>query len=1051
MTKQNFYSKLKTYVVLILVTLLSVCVCGFFFACGSEQSSTDSETTYSYTEKDTDIISNSDFAYGTYNKAESSFPVTSPTGWSRATDNSSATSGVNSGVISTVDTAWDKLFDTLYSDNDFSEYLTYKFKDQATADIRAEKEDEEYTPIASELKAQYKKYFANPLAFGEDPFVYMLNNYVKNNFNFNSTAQRIRSSSTVSVKKGEIYKISVYVKTLNVTGNGANVRLVNTVNGSTQSEYRISGIKDTEWSNYTVYFKANDDYDCTFTLMLGLGYGNGDANATDYYSEGTVFFDSVKAEKVDAIDETYLTRTDVVNFMSDDVTEIVIDEINQNHTFAYDMNYVLDGYFTDVDLNGSLTADVTATNVDGSPAESELTDDVLTVATDCANLTLGGNYGVTVTLKNGNENFKVAAGKYLLLNFKILNSLNKLSSTDITIDLFDILGDKTEKRAAIATFSDVSDDFVIANLLVENNFEDTEREFYIQIVVGPTDVANVSAISEYAKGTVTLKDVKTAEGFISSDEYEDGTDNVEYKIFNSFSSNANATVSLYAGYNSDNNGNGGSSATYSLTPAKGTIGKIVNGLSDVAGYYGIVANHIYITGTDEDNNLETLVNQRNQFATDGYAGLINTMYMENYTDKANLKTLLKDLYDEENDIQPIIIYNNYAENVANHYGFVGEPQTVSASSNAKVTLKIKTDNRATAYIYLVDVSKETKEIMTFADFKIGDENYSANDRKFVVKVDKNSPVGDDGWVEVNFYVATGATAKSFRVEVWNGSRDGNDLTLSKGYVAINSISVTTSSAFTEPESVEKAVSTDNPIFNMFVNPNAPAEGEEIIKYTRELTDDEKAFNKEYPDQAVSYAPSYIWATNGTSIYAVFNTVDPVVTDPYDNLPQEEESAGCSTGADPSTFWLSFSSILLAAVIVLALIALIVKNVIRKHNSAKSDVAIQYKVKSRAETHKAIRKAQEKKAEKEAAENDAVAPDQADENAEDAEPVSETEAESETDVADNSAEEDSENPEDKTTIETDYVYGDVQDFGDMTLDVENAPEQSQEDNGEDNKQ
>ena len=177
----------------------------------------------------------------------------------------------------------------------------------------------------------------------------------------------------------------------------------------------------------------------------------------------------------------------------------------------------------------------------------------------------------------------------------------------------------------------------------------------------------------------------------------------------------------------------------------------------------------------------------------------------------------------------------------------------------------------------------------------------------------------------------------------------------------------------------------------------------------------------------------------------------MVTDPYDNLPQEEESAGCSTGADPSTFWLSFSSILLAAVIVLALIALIVKNVIRKHNSAKSDVAIQYKVKSRAETHKAIRKAQEKKAEKEAAENDEVAPDQADENAEDAEPVNETEAESETDVADNSAEEDSENPEDKTTIETDYVYGDVQDFGDMTLDVENAPEQSQEDNGEDNKQ
>lgn len=1029
MTKRSMYSKIKTFALFFLVAILSVCLCGFFVACGEEKKDSDtSETTYSYTETDTDVISNSDFAYGTYNKTESNFPITSPTGWTRSTDNSAASSNVNSGVISTA--AWDKLFDTLYSDSDFTAYFTYKHKDAATAAIRAEKDDEDYAPTSTDYKDYYKTLFANPETpdGAEDVYVYMLNNYNTNNYNFESTAQRIRSSSTITVKKGETYKISVSVKTLFVTGDGANIRLTNTVNGSTQAEYRISGIKDTEWTTYTVYFTAHSDYDCSFTLMLGLGYGKGDANATERYSEGTVFFDGIKVEKIDPVDDA--EQNDVVKFTSDIPTEIFVEGINVDHVFAYSMEYdandVVENYFAAVDLENSLSFNLTKTNIEGGKPIAELPADAITVIDGAATLSLDNYSAVTLTLKNGNENFKVDAEKYALITFKIKNDLNKLSSSDITVNVIDVLGNKSEKRAAIATFSDVSEDFNIATILVKNNFKDINREFYLEILVGPTDVTSITAASDLAKGTVIIENVKIATGDIDSAKYENGTDNAEYKLYTSLSSGANATVSLYAGYNADMTSDGETSANYSLTPANGSVGRILSNVADVSGYYGIVANHIYIL-----QGLETAVNQRSAFAADGYAGIINTAYIEDYADKANLKEFLNGLYEEEN-IQPIIIYNNFEDDAANHYGFVGEKKTISASDYAKVTLKVKVSEDATAYIYLVDVSEQEKKIMTFED------------REFIVKIDKNSIIGEDGWVEVNFYVATGATAKSFRVEVWNGGRDGKDQTASKGYVAVNEITVNTSSAFAEPESIEKVASTDNPIYNMFVNPYQLKDGEELVSYTQELTDTEKAFNKEYPKQAVSYDATYVWAKNGTAIYAVYNTIDPVVTDPYDSIDQPEESNGCASETDPSTFWLSFSSILLAAVIVLALIALIVKNVAKKHKANKSDVKAQYKVKSRTETHKEIRKAQAKKdaeAAKETAEDQAEEQTedqaQAEENA-DAETISE-----EPETADN-AENTEENPEDKTTIETDYVYGDVQDFGDMTLETENKPAEEQDD-------
>ncbi|MBQ9485725.1 MAG: hypothetical protein IJU83_02685 [Clostridia bacterium] len=1048
MTKKRLSSKLKS-IIAILSVLCLFCTCAFFAACGAANEQETVEKTYSYTEQDTDVISNAKFALGTYNKTFSDMPISSPSGWTRAVDNSAVSSNVDSGVISTADEAWTKVFDKLYSDSDFSGFLKNKFEDQAIAHYRTEKGDPEYTPTDDEKKDFYKTEFTNPSTRAEaadaddkatESFVYMLNNYSTSLYGLGS-AQRIRSGSTVSVKKGEIYEISVWVKTLIFNGEGANIRIANVVNGNSQAEFRVNGIKDTAWTKYTVYFVASADYDCTFTVMLGLGYGNGDANATQDYVEGTVFFDDVSVNK---IDETALAAATIADDKTvvigakdtlDVISTAVRDVEGKGDAFKLDANFATGTFFTDL-AAASVSGALTVSNAGGLTSE-DITGETGTASFDAATgvATLSKNAAYTLTIKDGASNFSVNTAdednyeKFTLISFKIKNGLNKLGSTDIAVDVIDAFGGAETKRAAQATFSTPSDDFELCNIFVRNNFKNENREFYINIVIGPADVKNVSAASDFAKGTVTISDIKKAEGYISSEQYAPlKADDPLYKLYSFYNGDADATVALYTGYSSDFTDHD-HSATYSLNPAKGAIGQITSHPSAVNGYSGIIAEHAYVKGEDNGSALTTVINDRLDFAgANGYAGLINTKYMPAYAaGDANLAAVLNGLYTADKDIQPIVINNK----VADHYGFIGASNTVAASAYAKVSVTARAFDDAKAYIYLVDTSKQEKEIMSFADFTVNTDvvsgvangtTYTAADHKFALTIDKNSAVNDDGWVEINFYLATGTNAKSFRVEVWNGGRDGAAETASLGYVAINSITVSTSSAFNEPAKWQTAFSSSgNPLFNV-TKLGFSGEGNELIAYTRELTDNEKSYNKEYPKDAVSYDPTYVWASNATTVYAVFNTVEPVISNPYDNLPQDEEGAGCKATSDPSTFWLSFSSILLAVVLIAAIIALFVKRYAARRKARKSDAVAQYKVKSRSESQKEIMKAKEKQAKKAAA---SVEPETA-KPAEELPAEPETEGDAET-VSDNAENGDA-------TEENGYVYGEVQDFGDMTLEM-----------------
>ena len=195
------------------------------------------------------------------------------------------------------------------------------------------------------------------------------------------------------------------------------------------------------------------------------------------------------------------------------------------------------------------------------------------------------------------------------------------------------------------------------------------------------------------------------------------------------------------------------------------------------------------------------------------------------------------------------------------------------------------------------------------------------------------------------------------------------------------------------------------------------EKEDMVEYTRKLTDKEIEYNESVTDSddKISYSPSVIWATDfaeggehkGTFVYALYNTVNPTEsTIPSDEEETEEtEGSGCGE-VDPSTFWLSLSSILLGVALLAAIVMLVVKAVRRKKRSKKNTAKTQYKITSRNKTNAEIKAKNEKAAREKAAKEAGSA-------AENAEEKSETTAEA----------------------EEEYTYGDVlEDFSDDTEDT-----------------
>ena len=1030
---RNSYSttnRLKYLITLIVIGLL--CFTLFFTAACTQTDTTTTEPTYSYTETDDGAIKNASFAFGTLGATAQSYPKTSVTGWSITKDSSA-----KSGVVNVTDESWKELLNTLYSDSGILNYV--KEKSGLTEDsLIKEKVKEAYELSADPTNDEIKKYFVEKIMLGtsdapglfpnpnslnegehkvEDNHVYMLNNYKTGDLGVGSI-QKLTSSTEITLDKGECVKISAWVKTINVTDVynsktiGANVRVSTSFNGTAQSDYGVFEIENTngEWKEISFYVTADEVYETKFTLVLGLGYDGKKA-------EGTVYFDDINIERnathptENVVDESidYADKekeVKAVKFSDYDATK------NYVYNIAVELNKIFTGIVPDykvsnVEFTSSTSGDIGNLGQDTAPNVAALTADDLNGVPygfpSGSKFTLDKS-SYTITLKKGAESKQqLNSNQYAYIMFFIKSDLSDFYATDITIDVMDINGSTIEKRAAVATFTEANGEWTKCSILIKNNF-DINREFELKVIIGPTDVTTRNELS-YAKGTVSITDaiVYTDTIYANEDEIDDDATLTTpeqkdakkemFRYYQLLSSSTNGSTSLYAGYAADKTEENKDNANYSLEVAPSAIGMITDAPAIPKNYKGIVADHYYI----KSDSTTYAIN------TNSKSGVINTKYNDAYVTRfgINYKHLLG-LGTDDEDIQPLTI-NNETET---SYGFIGNSNTISASSQAKISVKVKVTDGAVAYIYLVNTDGADKTVMNFETKEginlksVSNKDVVGKDLKLQFKV-TNDMLEDNGWLTVEFFVATGASSKSLRLEMWNGSRDGAEKSI--GHVFFDDITVTTSNAFTEQKKYQDAFTTSgNPLFNKEFN------DDDLIIYEQPLTELEKQYNSEIKSTdnktVIDYNPTYIWAKNDNTVYAIFNTVDPVEVDPYEAETEEDETeTEEDTEADPSTFWLSFSSILLGVALVLAILMLFIKNVRRRRKANASDAKSHYTIVSRTKKKTATKETKLEEVDVD-------------------ETVEENPEETQEEVV-----EESEQPADEQSLDS-YVYGDVQDFG-----------------------
>lgn len=1016
--KTKFTAKNILTFVLAIMMCFSLCLA---FACKKDDTSSKFPE-YSYTDVDDGTIKNPNFTYGTVIMDYDDYPKTSVTGW-----NLNKNSSAKSGVIDVTNTGWKEFMYNVYGDTGMMNYVKSLNGNFTDSDIKQLIRDENITstPKAEDVKEYVvKNYllsetakngvtyaFVNPgvPSGAEDNKIYMLNNYKTSDLGFGSI-QTLTSASEVTLNAGEYAKITVSVKTVNLNKEntsigygeeiGANIRIKNSFNNTTQAPFGIYNITCDTWTDYSFYVKADAIYETKFTIELGLGYDN-------HYVEGTAYFDDVRVElleKDDVATLTFVKKALDYNNLDNNV-KISATDYDPNNNYLYDMSLNM-ATIPNATLGSFATATYAFTDykgglVNGNPTGASQVN--VTNETALVDAPYGITDGIKVEIKNNPasysiklKDFEVNSEKYVALTFFVKNQLNKLYATDITVNILDIYGTNSVERPAVAKISEVNDEWTKLTVLVKNNFDrvkyQTEsRYFDLEIVIGPD--AEQDAIDAYALGTVYITNPIITTGVTYQYEDDNAQENdvqtPNYDYYSLLKSTATGTTALYAGSGADYSGEEADETVYNLVVAPSDIGTILNKPATPKNYTGVASGHFYIGGQENVIDINTNSN----------AGLINTKYLNNYS--TEIKNALE--YTDTDDIQPLMITSNSGKS----YGFIGENNTIPANSKAKISVTLKVTGGANAFVYLVDTTTAEKNVLKFNAFDINtDVGYNKNIiNKHVEEKDLFFNLSNtDDWTTLEFYIGTGNTEKEFRLEFWNGSRSDTATTTNTGYIFVNEVSITTTAGFDEPTRWENSFTL--PGTPLYENTNELIASNTLIAHQRELTEREIEYNNDTTKKGdnVKYYAKYIWAQTDDLIYAIYDTLDPTYVDPYDSETTDSTTESESLiNTDPATFWLSFSSILLGVALVLAIIMLFIKNIRRRHKANASDAKSHYTIKSRVSKQKPEKKSKVKKQE--------IIEDEIEEN--------------DLEIQEEIVEEQEESKE--QTLD-DYVYGDVQDFG-----------------------
>lgn len=946
--KFNLKKTLTLIATLSLVLCMTLCV-----ACGGDSGSSSSssgkdDTEPTVTATDYQSIKNGDFEFGT-SKEDITYPVYTGINWTRYRDNSYPTSAVsstkNSGIIDTDDEAYNKIAEANGFPKDGDNYWNPK------------------TPQSYGLGGERYEY--NEETFQDNPNedklctkgskILMIHNVTS--VAGRGTAQKFVSSSSLTTTTG-YGKISVWVMTKDLKTiqkdqeYGAYISVNNTLS-STRSPFLLKNI-DTKgvWAEYVIYLKASDYAKSSFTVTVGLGFGSDTYKAE--YVEGFAYFDDIHYEELDK--ETFETETaDVaaenqLNLFDTNGKEATAETLkisqfantyvanaeNTATTVKYVYSHLMDSATFTSEFAGEYNKvyqhdpEAYATGATaGLKQFSEIGIDGVTnpygETAETAFIKLDSHSSYTLT----SGTFEIADGQYKQFNFLTNVNVEVAGQPGAKIEVEEVKdASASEVYGTVSVASDYNTYSAEDNanvwkkvsVFVKNDLG-TTRYIRFKFTLGTTD--NVFDAAEYhlTKGYALFT------GFTQRELPE--------KEYNIVSSQADYKSTITLGYEYPNGpvGDEDEEENFAFT-ATGSTKYDLNEkpAAGVSGYTGVVGNHTMVGGDKSDYSAANVT-----------AGIVSSKYVGNYAalsdeEKSAIQTLAK------GNIQPLIIKNA----AMNSYGYLGSQMTLAANTTTLITVQVKVLDGAAAYVYLANADP----LSYFGVLKVADKPLE------VAVTSSARPTENTEWVTVNFLVTTGNEEITYRVELWNGSRDGN--VQSQGTVLFNNVSTSESANVT---ALKAKLDAD------FVTGEQDLEVQNYTRAPSTVTYTDADGNEVTYERTYEPTVAYTKYVNGSSIIASYEAIhapdkiDETTKTDDDTTTDDSSSSTEEQNPETANWGLQVTSIVIAAVLVVVLAIVVIRLLVKKNKKVEVASSNYYNRDSREKAQAIINANKAKRAQK----------------------------------------------------------------------------------------
>ncbi len=925
------YSLTKTKIKNLLVTLLTLTLTLallFMSACndggstgGDNDNTNNTETEETIT--DYQVIKNGDFEFAT--TETSKFPYSTSINWTRSTDsdkNTATASTASSGIIDTTQEVWEKLKDNEKPQNAEGTAVnpgTPKSTFNLTSSYDKDDEDKRVNPQLDGNK------------------ILMINN--KSSVDGLGSAQKFKSSSTITVPVDSYAIISVYVRTDNIVlksgeKGGAYVLITDKVGSYSYKNIEYRDINTNgKWEKIETVIKGSTFNSTIFNVTLGLGRGNGTFKAD--YVEGFAFFDNIEATVYSAAEFKALGKTYDFTKVSKDTAnynEYSTPTTNNTITKAYSYEYVKGadvtnltptanenyGYNTENILPSTGYDLANGNKIGGANAnDSSLPQPIKDAVTDIKDAGLESNAKlIYFNFANASTGFyttdkiNIEADGRHYITFYAKTSVNNENIKMAKVSLINTtVGEETTTLSAVTSFTTTSvtdsayGEWVKYSILV-NNPTDTTTDYRIKFVFGDDESTLISDVYKLQKGYAIFAGLN-----VETIAEED------YNLISEGSTVSKQTVyGKYSNYTEDETSSTVKDS-YSINPDK----------------YGE-----FEIQTKPTTYIPNFIVKGDKSGTK--VGIVNSKYNYDFL-TASEKTSFKNLKESSNENAQLILFKS--SNTASQ--LLTSRKVITANAISQITIKLRVLDGATVKIRLVDSTPNDDG--SYNALSLTGDN--GDTKELVITATKDTLLTENKWSEVCFYVAAGNEDINYRVEF--SFENGKTGTMFLHSATDNLASIETVAALdAEIKSLGDEFEEIGIPYNATLShTRAPA--------TVLSTDDDG----NDVTSTRTFEATEIYTSNNVYTFAKFNTIfadteidERVSEDDTTEEETEEEDKGYQLTSD---LGLQISSLVLALALIAVLVVVVVKTVKKKTIKQKATVKEYYSRNARDEAMEKIAK------------------------------------------------------------------------------------------------